>query len=65
VQKKIGCTICSVFNIGSQGVTPKSRKFECGDLVLASSIFKFREYWAEIIRVGYMSESTSKGDKGI
>ncbi len=61
--EKSGCTIASGPYVGQQPVTPRARKFEKNDLVIVSSVFRFRGYWAQVIRTGSIGKSSGRGEE--
>jgi len=61
--EKSGCTIASGPYVGQQPVTPRARKFKKNDLVIVSSVFRFRGYWAQVIRTGSIGKSSGRGEE--
>lgn len=56
-----GCTIASGPFVGIQPTSPRIRKFQTGDLVIISSVFRYRGYWSQVIRTGYIGASSNRG----
>ena len=57
------CSIASGPYVGIQPTSPRTRKYVDGDLVICSSVFRYRGYWAQVIRTGYIGKSSGKGDR--
>jgi Xaa-Pro aminopeptidase len=57
------CSIASGPFVGIQPTSPRTRKYVDGDLVICSSVFRYRGYWAQVIRTGYVGKSSGKGDR--
>jgi Xaa-Pro aminopeptidase len=55
-----GCSVGSGPYAGYQLGTPRARRFKTGDVVVASFVFRFRGYWAQIIRTGSIGKSSSE-----
>jgi Xaa-Pro aminopeptidase len=48
---------------GLQQGAPRSRRYKTGDVVVASFVFRFRGYWAQMIRTGSIGESSSEAEE--
>jgi Xaa-Pro aminopeptidase len=57
------CSIASGPYAGLQPTSPRTRKYRIGDPVIASSVFRYRGYWAQVIRTGYIGKSSGKVEK--
>jgi Xaa-Pro aminopeptidase len=58
-----GCTIASGPFVGIQPTSPRIRIFKTGDLVIVSSVFRYRGYWSQVIRTGYIGSFSGHGEK--
>jgi Xaa-Pro aminopeptidase len=58
-----GCTIASGPFVGIQPTSPRIRTFKTGDLVIVSSVFRYRGYWSQVIRTGYIGSFSGHGEK--
>lgn len=56
-----GCTIASGPFVGIQPTSPRIRKYDKGDLAIVSSVFRYRGYWSQVIRTGYIGSFTGHG----
>jgi len=57
-----GCTIASGPFVGIQPTSPRIRKYSDGDLVIVSSVFRYRGYWSQVIRTGYIGSFSGHGE---
>jgi Xaa-Pro aminopeptidase len=58
-----GCTIASGPFVGIQPTSPRIRKYDKGDLTIVSSVFRYRGYWSQVIRTGYIGSFSGYGEK--
>jgi Xaa-Pro aminopeptidase len=58
-----GCGVGSGPYAGYQQGTPRARRYKAGDVVVASSVFRYRGYWAQLVRTGSIRESSSEAEK--
>jgi len=58
-----GCGVGSGPYAGYQQGTPRARRYKTGDVVVASSVFRFRGYWAQLVRTGSVGKSASEAEK--
>ncbi|MCW4041434.1 MAG: Xaa-Pro peptidase family protein [Candidatus Bathyarchaeota archaeon] len=58
-----GCTIASGPFVGIQPTSPRIRTYNTGDLVIVSSVFRYRGYWSQVIRTGYIGSFSGHGEK--
>jgi Xaa-Pro aminopeptidase len=58
-----GCGVGSGPYAGYQQGTPRARRYKVRDVVVASSVFRFRGYWAQLVRTGSIGESSSEAEE--
>jgi Xaa-Pro dipeptidase len=58
-----GCGVGSGPYAGYQQGTPRARRYKTGDVVVASSVFRFRGYWAQEVRTGSIGGSASEAEE--
>ena len=58
-----GCGVGSGPYAGYQQGTPRARRYKAGDVVVASSVFRFRGYWAQLVRTGSIGKPSSEAEE--
>ena len=58
-----GCGVGSGPYAGYQQGTPRARRYRGGDVVVVSSVFRFRGYWAQLVRTGSIDKPSSEAQE--